>query len=104
MGRMQFNAAVQGHTVVMDGPERVGGDDHGPIPRPLVLTALTGCTGMDVVALLRRWGKTVDSFCLKAGGEESAGHPIEYIAVHLVYDFRGQEDYRDAALDAVTRS
>ena len=45
-GKMQFNALVNGHTLVMDGPEKVGGENNGPIPKPFVLTALTGCTGM----------------------------------------------------------
>jgi putative redox protein len=54
MGKMQFNSAIDGHTVIMDAPERVGGEDTGPIPKPFVLTALSGCTGMDVVAILRK--------------------------------------------------
>lgn len=44
MGKMQFNALIDHHTIVMDGPEKVGGEDSGPIPKPLVLTALAGCT------------------------------------------------------------
>ena len=35
MGKMQFNALVNGHTIMMDAPEGVGGEDHGPIPKPL---------------------------------------------------------------------
>ena len=35
MGKMQFNALVNGHTIVMDGPEKVGGEDNGPIPKQL---------------------------------------------------------------------
>ena len=59
MGKMQFNTLVNGHTVVMDAPEKVGGEDNGPIPKPFILSALSGCTGMDVVALLRKANKTV---------------------------------------------
>ena len=54
MGKMRFNALVNGHTIVMDAPPRAGGEENGPIPKPLILTALSGCTGMDVVALLRK--------------------------------------------------
>lgn len=104
MGKMQFNALVNGHTVIMDAPERVGGEDHGPIPKPFVLSALSGCTGMDVVALLRKAGKQVDDFSLKVSGEISKQQPIEYTAVHVVYDFTGPEEYQEAALEAVTTS
>ncbi len=65
MGKMQFNALVNGHTVIMDAPEKVGGEDNGPVPKPFVLTALSGCTGMDVVALLRKFGQPVDDFDIK---------------------------------------
>lgn len=104
MGKMQFNALVNGHTIVMDAPERVGGEDNGPIPKPFVLTALSGCTGMDVVAILRKSEYEVDDFDMKVQGEISRQAPIEYIAIHLVYNFKGSENSKDAALQAVTDS
>lgn len=104
MGKMQFNTLINGHTIVMDAPERVGGEDAGPIPKPFVLTALSGCTGMDVVALLRKANLAVDDFSLKVTGELSKQQPLEYVAMHIVYDFRGNESTREAVLDAVTTS
>ncbi|CAN5399493.1 OsmC family protein [soil metagenome] len=104
MGKMQFNALVNGHTIVMDTPERVGGEDLGPIPKPFVLSALSGCTGMDIVAILRKADKQVDDFCIKVTGEISKKQPIEYTAIHLQYDFKGKEENRQAALEAVTDS
>ncbi len=104
LGKMQFNSAINGHTVIMDAPERVGGDDHGPIPKPLLLTALSGCTGMDVVALLRKAGKSPDSFSLKVTGELTTKQPIEYTAINIVYEFTGAAENQEAALDAVTQS
>ncbi len=104
MGKMQFNALVNGHTIVMDAPERVGGEDNGPIPKPFVLTALSGCTGMDIVALLRKQEKEVDNLNIIVNGELSKQAPIEYVAMHVIYDFKGPEANRAAALEAVTLS
>ena len=104
MGKMQFNALVNGHTIIMDAPERVGGEDHGPIPKPFVLTALSGCTGMDVVALLRKEGKQLDDFNIKVSGEISKHAPIEYVAVHLVYEMKGKPEDLESALNAVCTS
>ena len=104
MGKMQFNALVNGHTIIMDAPERVGGEDNGPIPKPLVLTALSGCTGMDVVSLLRKEGKDVNSFDVKVIGELSKDAPSRYVAIHLVYNFKGEEADKEAVLNAVTLS
>lgn len=104
MGKMQFNALVNGHTVIMDGPEKVGGEDNGPIPKPFVLTALAGCTGMDVAAILRKAQKEVDDFDMKVTGEISKTVPIQYTSIHITYDFKGAEENKEAALKAVTDS
>ncbi|TAN16433.1 MAG: OsmC family peroxiredoxin [Chitinophagaceae bacterium] len=104
MGKMQFNALVNGHTIVMDGPEKVGGEDQGTIPKPLVLTALAGCTGMDIAAILRKADKNPDDFEMKVTGEISKKPPIEYVAIHVVYNFKGKEENGEAALKAVTDS
>jgi putative redox protein len=104
MGKMQFNALVNGHTIIMDGPEKVGGEDNGPIPKPFVLTALAGCTGMDISAILRKAGKDPQEFDMKVIGEISQRVPIEYVAIHIIYDFKGSDDNKEAALNAVTDS
>jgi len=103
-GKMQFNALVNGHTLVMDGPERVGGENNGPIPKPFVLTALTGCTGMDVISLLRKAGKQVSDFTLRVEGEISKQPPIEYTEIHLVYELNGDKNVQDDVLNAITDS
>lgn len=104
MGKMQFNALIDGHTIVMDGPEKVGGENNGPIPKPLVLTALSGCTGMDVVSLLRKNKKEITDLDIKVHGELSQGHPMQYTAIHLDYIFSGPKSSQDEALNAVTLS
>jgi len=104
MGKMQFNALVNGHTVIMDAPERVGGEDHGPIPKPFVLTALSGCTGMDIISILRKAQKEVRDLNIKVKGELSKQQPMTYIAMHLTYDFKGDESVKEAALQAVMDS
>lgn len=104
MGKMQFNALVNGHTVIMDGPEKIGGEDNGPIPKPFILTALAGCTGMDIASILRKVDKNADDFSIKVIGEISKNIPLEYIAIHVIYDFKGNIEYKEAALNAVNDS
>ncbi len=104
MGKMQFNSLVNGHTIIMDAPERAGGEDNGPIPKPFVLTALSGCTGMDIVAILRKAGIHIDDFNMKVSGELSKQAPLQYVSMHIVYEFKGEEDAREAAITAVTDS
>lgn len=104
MGKMQFNALIEGHTVIMDAPEKVGGEDNGPIPKPFILSALSGCTGMDIAAILRKGNQLPTDFNIKVTGELSKTTPIQYIAIHLIYEFIGNEEFKDAALNAVNLS
>ena len=104
MGKMQFNAIVNGHTIIMDAPERVGGEDNGPIPKPFILTALSGCTGMDIVSLLHKAQTEVKDLDIKVTGELSKTTPIQYVAIHLSYIFNGDEAFKEAALQAVNDS
>lgn len=101
MGKMQFNSLVNGHTIIMDAPEKVGGEDLGPIPKPFILTALSGCTGMDVIAMLRKENKQVQDLTIKVTGELSKTVPIEYISMHVLYEFKGEESYKENAMEAV---
>ena len=104
MGKMQFNALVNGHTIVMDAPVRSGGEETGPIPKPFVLVALSGCTGMDIVALLRKADQPVDDFSMKVTGELSKQVPIEYVSMHIIYYFKGNATAKKMAVDAVNES
>ncbi len=104
MGKMQFNALIDGHTVIMDAPERSGGEENGPIPKPFVLAALSGCTGMDIIALLRKSGQTINDFEMKVTGELSKQAPIQYVAIHLLYSFKANASAKEAIINAVTDS
>ncbi len=104
MGKMQFNALINGHTIIMDAPEKVGGEDLGPIPKPFILAALSGCTGMDIVSMLRKEQKEVADFSITVTGELSKQKPIEYIAIHIIYHFSGKIESREEAMYAVSAS
>jgi len=104
MGKMQFNALVNGHTIIMDAPERVGGEDNGPIPKPFILTALSGCTGMDVVSILRKQNIAVNDLNIIVTGEISKQYPIVYTSIDVVYEFKGDDNFRDVVLAAVNES
>jgi putative redox protein len=104
MGKMQFNSLINGHTIIMDAPEKVGGEDNGPIPKPFVLTALSGCTGMDIIALLRKKNKEVKELSIKVTGELSKQQPLQYVSMHVGYFFIGDESIKPDAIEAVNDS
>ena len=104
MGKMQFNALINGYAVIMDAPQKSGGEDTGPIPKPFILAALSGCTGMDIIALLRKSNQPIDDFSMTVTGELSKQTPIEYISMHILYIFKANEAVKDAVVNAVTDS
>ena len=103
-GGMRFDAHVNGHTITMDAPERAGGRNEGPIPKPLMLTALAGCTGMDVIALLRKKDLQLDRLEIRIEAELSKGAPMVYTAAHVIYDVSADETVRIELIQAVDRS
>lgn len=83
---MTFVSEINGHKVLMDA----GDKDMGPKPKPLLVSALTGCTGMDVVSMLKKMKVEFDKFDMKVETEMSIEHPKVYTKMHLIYEFSGE--------------
>ena len=98
-GRMKFDTEVNGHHFYMDqGGEH--GDNFGPRPKPLMLAALAGCTGMDVISLMRQMRQEVEYFNVIVEGETEDEHPNAFVKMHVIYEFRG----RDLDIDKIEKS
>ncbi len=85
VGNMAFNSEVDGYQFYFDVEEQFGGTHHGPRPKPVVLSALAACTGMDVVSILRKKQVKFTAFRIKTNGELSEEYPKYYQKIHLVY-------------------
>ena len=90
-GGLEFQADVDGHKVITDAPVESNGLDHGPSPKKLQLVALAGCTGMDVVTILRKMRVNVASCNITVEGEMREEHPKYYEKMHVIYEFTGQD-------------
>jgi len=88
-----------GHAVVMDGAKEVGGEDSAPRPTELLLIALGGCTGMDVVSILQKMRTPPCRFRVEIQAERAPEHPKAVRKVHLLYVAEGvpEENLRKAA-------
>jgi len=102
--KMAFKAEVSGHEIMLDAAEAVGGENRGPRPKPLLMVALAGCTGMDVVSILKKMRVEVDDFNVRIEGDVSEEHPKQFTQMHVIYEFKGKDLPMDKLKKAVSLS
>lgn len=88
---MAFDTELNGHHMILDASSEVGGHDKGPRPKGLLLTALTGCTGMDVVSILKKMKVQDYKFWMEADADQTTEHPKHYSKIYLNYNFSGKD-------------
>lgn len=90
-GNMQFEANVSGHSIMMDALQAVGGEDKGARPKELMLASLAGCTGMDVVSILKKMRVQFEGLEIIVEGDVTEEHPKHYQRMHIIYVFKGKD-------------
>ena len=101
---MAFDVELQGHTIKIDADEKFGGTNYGPRPKALLLSGLAGCTGMDVVSILKKMQMPWDSFSLEIEGDTTDEHPVVYNKINIKYIFTGRDLDAEKIKKAVTLS
>jgi putative redox protein len=101
---MAFEADVYGHKITLDASEAGGGENRGPRPKVLLLAALAGCTGMDVVSILKKMRVDVEAFNVVVEGDMSEEHPKQYTQMHIIYEFKGKDLPMDKLEKAISLS
>jgi len=88
-----------GHAVGMDMGRDVGGNNTGPRPSELLLIALAGCTGMDVVSILGKMRTPARSLEILVTSERAPEHPKAFRKAQLLFRAEGvpEENLRKAA-------
>jgi putative redox protein len=104
MGDMAFEAAIREHRVLMDANEDSGGHNKGPRPKPLLMASLAGCTGMDVMSILKKMKVEATGLNIRVEGIIAEEHPKIYIAMHLIYEFTGENLPMDRLIRAIELS
>jgi len=89
--KMAFDIELNGHHFTIDASEEVGGENKGPRPKGLMLSALGGCTGMDVVSMLRKMKVTEYELSIDVSGEQTDEHPKIYHTITVEFRFSGSD-------------
>lgn len=103
-GNLAFEANINGHKLMMDAPIEGDGTNLGPSPKKLMLVALSGCTGMDVVSILKKMRVDIEKCSVEVQGDVTEEHPKQYSKMHVIYEFTGKNLPMDKLQKAVKMS
>jgi putative redox protein len=93
-GSMKFSAlSGSGHEVLMDTSEASGGENSAGRPKEFLLHGLGGCTGMDVISILKKMRQIPKSFRIEVEADQTDEHPMVFKKIHIIYFFSGDLDH-----------
>ncbi len=90
-GQMSFSgSAPSGHEIRMDAATEIGGQNSGPRPTELLLHAVAGCTGIDIISILQKMRLNPNSFRIEIEGARADEHPKRFTNIHILYALEGE--------------
>lgn len=97
---LAFAVDQDGHRFLLDAGAESGGEDRGPRPKALLLSALGACSGIDVVSILAKMRVDLEGFELRLSAPQTGEHPKVFTGIHVQYVFKG----KDLPLDKLERA
>lgn len=103
-GQMAFaGTAPSGHEIKMDAAVEIGGQNSGPRPTELLLHAVAGCTGIDIISILQKMRLNPTGFHIEVEGTRAEEHPKRFTNIHILYALEGELP-EDKVVRAITLS
>lgn len=87
-GNMHFESTVNNHIIHMDKLAQHGGTDTGPRPKPLLLSAVAGCIGMEIAGILEKMRLKIETLDIDVTGELTNDHPKMYKEVNIIFNLK----------------
>lgn len=89
-GDMAFTGTTpSGHELRMDAAPEVGGQNSGARPTELLLYSLAGCTGIDIVMILKKMRLELTGFAMNVEGTRADTEPKKFTDFHIHYLVEG---------------
>jgi len=99
---MRFDVETgSGHHIILDAAEHNGGQNSGPQPMEMLLVALAGCSGMDILTILRKKRQDITGYELRIHGMRAEEHPKVYLDITLEHIFSGHNIRPEAVERAI---
>lgn len=82
---------ADGHTLRMDIPVDQGGDGSGFRPMQSMLAALSGCSSVDVISILKKQKQTLNNLEVEVDGSREEGkEPSLWKQIHVIFRIAGE--------------
>jgi len=82
-----------GHIARMDSSPETGGENFGIRPMQMLLMGLGGCSGIDIVSILKKQRQNVEGFRMLIEGDREPGkEPSLWANIHMVFELKGTID------------
>ena len=102
---LAFDATADtGHTVRIDTTVEGGGLGSGMNPKKMLLGSLCGCSGMDVVEMLKKMRIDFTRFEIEAEADQTEDHPKVFKYINMLYRIDVKPEYFDKVKRAVALS
>jgi putative redox protein len=99
---LQFvGEASSGHAIVMDGEPEFGGNNTAVRPTELLLIGLGGCTGMDVISILKKKRQDVRGLDINVSGEKAQEYPKRFTDIGIEFVVTGRNISEEAVKRAI---
>ena len=88
-GMLMVGKSHSGHSITMDGPPEIGGDNLGVRPMEMLLLGVAGCTMIDVVTTLKKMRQELTHCETKVNAERANDHPKVFTDIHIQFLVQG---------------
>jgi putative redox protein len=89
-GNVAFAGTTSGYEIKIDGAEEIGGKNAGVRPMELLLQSVAGCSGINVIWILKRMRLEPTSFHMELKGDRTEEPPKKFTNIHIHYAFEGE--------------
>ena len=90
-GMLMVGKSHSGHSITMDGPPEIGGDNLGVRPMEMLLLGVAGCTMIDVVTTLKKMRQELTHCETKVNAERADDHPKVFTDIHIQFIVKGKD-------------
>lgn len=103
-GMLMVGKSHSGHSITMDGPPEIGGENLGVRPMEMLLLGVAGCTMIDVVSTLKKMRQDLKHCETKVNAERATDHPKVFTDIHIQFVIKGKDLDQNKVEKAITLS